>query len=64
MFLNVMSHAPMGRFQLDQNFQLPLFSVFAHSVVVFVPVGLSLLLQHLPQVLLGVKVSTVPSLGS
>ena len=24
-----MFHAPMGRFQLDQNFELPLFSVFA-----------------------------------
>ena len=28
MFLNIMFHAPMGRFQLDQNFELPLFSVF------------------------------------
>jgi hypothetical protein len=28
MFLNIMFHAPMGRFQLDQNLELPLFSVF------------------------------------
>ena len=47
-----MFHAPMGRFQLNQNIELPLFSVF--TVLVFFPVGLSLLLHLLP-VLLRVK---------
>ena len=64
MFLNIMFHTPMGRFQLDQNFELLLFSVV--NVVpfncVFFPVGLSFLL-HLLQVLLGVEVSTVARPG-
>ena len=56
--LNIMFHAPMGRFQLE----LP-FSPSSHSIVVFFPIGLSSLLRHFQQVLLGVEVSSVSWLG-
>jgi hypothetical protein len=35
------------------------FSLLPHSIIVFIPVGISLLLQYLLQVLLGLKVCTV-----
>ena len=42
MFLNIMFHAPMGRFHLNQIFELPLFqfSPSSYSIVVLFPVGL------------------------
>ena len=64
MLLNIMFHAPMGRFQLESIFLLPIFPPSSHSMVVFFfPVGLSMLSQHSQRVLLGVEVFSVPWLG-
>ena len=59
MFLNIMFHASMGTFQLNQNWNYLHFQVSPsyHSSVGFVAVGLSSFL-HLLHVLLGVEVST------
>ena len=45
---------------LNQNFESPnfQFSLSSHSIVVFIPIGISLLSQHL-QFLLGVEVYTI-----
>ena len=50
--LNIMFHAPMGRFQLELIFILPVFSQSSHPTVVWIfPVGLSSLIQPFQQVL-------------
>ena len=54
-----MSHAPMGRFQLELIYFYYLFFHRRSSIVVFFPVGPSSLTRHSQQVLLGVEVSSV-----
>ena len=66
MFLNIMYHTPMRRFQLESKFELPVFFRLHRrpiQIVVFVPVGLSSSLRHLWQVFVFVEVSSVTWLG-
>ena len=48
--LNIVFHAPMGRFQLELIYYFTYFSPSSHSALVcFFPVGLSFLIQHFQQ---------------
>jgi hypothetical protein len=60
-FLNIVFHAAMGRFQLESKLELPLFSGF--TIVPFKIFILLLFLRHLLQVLLSVEVSSIAWLG-
>jgi hypothetical protein len=64
-FLNILFHAPMRRFQLNQNWNYLYFQVSpsSHYIAVFVSVGLSSFLGHILQVLLGVEGYTVARPG-
>ena len=59
--LNIMFHAPMGRFQF---IILPIFPSSHPTVVCFFPVGLSLLIRRFQHVLWVFKFLLSPGLGS
>ena len=61
--LNIMFHAPMGRFKLELLFYL-FFHCRPIQQLCFFPVGLSLLTQHFQRVLWVLKFLLSPGLGS
>ena len=62
--VNIMFHAPMGRFQLELINCFTYFSPSSHLTVVYLfPVGLSSLIRHFQQVLWLLKFLLSPGLG-